>query len=107
MALLVAERTEGSLRSSQVGNVEVISMLAIAGIPAVLILLQPDLGTMLVLSATVFGVLAVSGAARTWLIGLFVAEVAAAPLAVRLHVLKSYQIDRFMAFTNPDLDPRG
>ncbi|MFL6133964.1 MAG: rod shape-determining protein RodA [Nocardioidaceae bacterium] len=107
MALLVAERTEGSLRASQVGNLDVIGMLAIAGIPAVLILLQPDLGTMLVLSATVFGVLAVSGAARTWLIGLFVAGVAAATLAVRLHVLKSYQIDRFMAFTNPDLDPRG
>ena len=37
-------------------------MLAIAGVPAVLILLQPDLGTMLVLTATVFGVLAVAGA---------------------------------------------
>ena len=31
----------------------------------------------------------------------------AATLAVRLHVLKAYQLDRFMAFTNPDLDPRG
>jgi rod shape determining protein RodA len=107
MALLVAERTEGSLRASQVGSLDVVGMLAIAGIPAVLILLQPDLGTMLVLSATVFGVLAVSGTARRWLIGLFVAAVAAATLAVRLHVLKAYQIDRFMAFTNPDLDPRG
>jgi rod shape determining protein RodA len=107
MALLVAERTEGSLRASQVGSLDVVGMLAIAGIPAALILLQPDLGTMLVLSATVFGVLAVSGAARRWLVGLFVAGVAAATLAVQLHVLKAYQIDRFMAFTNPDLDPRG
>ena len=53
-------------------------MLAIAGLPAVLILLQPDLGTMLVLSATVFGVIAVSGARRTWLVGLFAGAVVAA-----------------------------
>ena len=45
-------------------------MLAIAGLPAALILLQPDLGTMLVLTATVFGVLATSGAPRRWLAGL-------------------------------------
>jgi rod shape determining protein RodA len=31
----------------------------------------------------------------------------AAALAVRVGVLASYQVDRFMAFTNPNLDPRG
>ena len=107
MALLVAERTEGSLRTKEVGTRDVLGMLAIAGVPAALILLQPDLGTMLVLSATVFGVIAVSGAGRTWLLGLFAGGVAAATVAVKLHVLKAYQIDRFMAFTNPNLDPRG
>jgi rod shape determining protein RodA len=110
MALLVAERTEGVLSTTtrwEVGSVDVAGMLLIAGLPAALILLQPDLGTMLVLAATVFGVIAVSGAGRGWLLGLFVGAVAAAVLAVRLHVLKAYQLDRFMAFTNPDLDPRG
>jgi rod shape determining protein RodA len=110
MALLVAERTEGSLRTmsrGEIGSIDVVGMLAIAGLPAALILLQPDLGTMLVLSATVFGVLAVSGARRTWLLGLFAGAVVAATVAVKLHVLKAYQVDRFMAFTNPDLDPRG
>jgi rod shape determining protein RodA len=110
MALLVAERTEGSLNTMarwRVGTKDVAGMLAIAGLPALLILLQPDLGTMLVLSATVFGVIAVSGAGRGWLLGLFVGAVVVATAAVRLHVLKAYQIDRFMAFTNPNLDPRG
>jgi rod shape determining protein RodA len=107
MALLVAERTEGSLRTKEVGTNDVVGMLMIAGLPALLILLQPDLGTMLVLSATVFGVLAVAGVRRTWLLGLFAGAVVTATLAVRLHVLKAYQIDRFMAFTNPNLDPRG
>jgi rod shape determining protein RodA len=110
MALLVAERTEGSLQTRSWGEVDtrdVIGMLAIAGLPALLILLQPDLGTMLVLAATVFGVLAVAGVRRPWLLGLFAGAVVVATLAVQLHVLKAYQIDRFMAFTNPDLDPRG
>ena len=109
MALLVAERTEGSLRSQrEVGSLDVLGMLAIAGLPAALILLQPDLGTMLVLSATVFGVIAVSGARRRWLLGLFVGAVGRGHRSrSRLHVLKAYQLDRFMAFTNPDLDPRG
>jgi rod shape determining protein RodA len=82
-------------------------MLTIAGLPALLILLQPDLGTMLVLSATVFGVLAVSGAPRRWLTAMVAAGVVGATLVVSLGVLKTYQVNRFMAFTNPDLDPRG
>lgn len=106
MALLVAERTEGRWGRG-VGSVEVIGMLGIAALPAALILMQPDLGTMLVLSATVFGVLAVAGAGRVWLAGLTVGGVAAAVGAVLLGVLKPYQLDRFMAFTNPGLDPRG
>ncbi|MGZ6803825.1 MAG: FtsW/RodA/SpoVE family cell cycle protein, partial [Nocardioidaceae bacterium] len=107
MGLFVAERTEGSLRTREVGSRDVVGMLLIAGLPAALILLQPDLGTMLVLSATVFGVIAVSGAPRAWLAGLFGGAVGAAVLAVKLGLLAQYQIDRFLAFTNPQLDPRG
>jgi rod shape determining protein RodA len=106
MALRAAAPLEGS-RRRRVGTPEVVGMLAIAGLPAVLILLQPDLGTMLVLAATVFGVLAVSGAPRRWLVGMAAAGVAGATLVVTLGILKAYQVDRFMAFTNPGLDPRG
>ncbi|GAB3769065.1 rod shape determining protein RodA [Nocardioides ginsengisegetis] len=106
MGLLVAERAEGR-RRTQIGTVEVLGMLAIAGVPASLIMLQPDLGTMLVLSATVFGVLATSGAPRRWLLLLAGGGVTAAVAAVAAGFLKQYQVDRFMAFTNPDLDPRG
>jgi rod shape determining protein RodA len=105
MALVVAERAEG--RRGIVSDLDVVGMLAVAALPAVLILLQPDLGTMLVLSATVFGVIAVSGAPRRWMAGLFVGAIAGATAVVKLGVLKPYQIDRFMAFTNPGLDPRG
>jgi rod shape determining protein RodA len=107
MALLVAERTEGSWRQRGVGHLDVLGMLVIAALPAVLILLQPDLGTMLVLSATVFGVVAISGAPRRWLVGLAGTAAAAAVLAVQAGVLEDYQLDRFLAFMDPGLDPRG
>jgi rod shape determining protein RodA len=106
MALLVAERAEAR-RRTDVTWVDVLGMLAIAGVPAALILAQPDLGTMLVLSATVFGVIAAAGAARRWLLLLVSGAVGVAAVAVSQGLLKDYQVDRFMAFTNPDLDPRG
>jgi rod shape determining protein RodA len=107
MALLLAERAEGGRWRTRVGTTEVVGMLLIAGVPAALIMLQPDLGTMLVLSATVFGVLAVSGAPRRWLLLLAGGGVTVAVAAVAGGLLKQYQVDRFLAFTNPDLDPRG
>ncbi len=106
MAMIIAERTENS-RRRRVGMVDVALMGVIAGIPAVLIILQPDLGTLLVLSATVFGVLAIAGVPRRWLISLFAAAASIAVVAVSAGLLKQYQINRFMAFTDPGLDPRG
>jgi rod shape determining protein RodA len=106
MALVVAERTEASNRH-RVGAVEVVLMLAIAGVPALMILLQPDLGTMLVLTATVLGVLAVAGVGRRWLVLLAAGGLAAGAVVLTTGVLKQYQVDRFLAFTNPALDPRG
>lgn len=106
MALVLAERVAGRWRAS-VGTTEVLLMLAVAGLPAALILLQPDLGTMLVLTATVFGVLAVSGAPRRWLLLLAGGGVAAAVVSVVAGLLEDYQVDRFLAFTDPALDPRG
>ncbi|TYL52085.1 rod shape-determining protein RodA [Nocardioides sp. BGMRC 2183] len=106
MALVVAERHDGRWRE-RVGAADVGLMLAVAGLPAVLILAQPDLGTMLVLTATVFGVIAASGAHRRWLLGLGLGGVAVAAVAVLSGFLEEYQVDRFLAFTDPTLDPRG
>lgn len=106
MALVVAERSDRRWRD-RVGNVDVLLMLLVAGLPAVLILAQPDLGTMLVLTATVFGVIAASGADRRWLGVLTVGGIGAAAFAVLSGMLKEYQVDRFLAFTNPALDPKG
>jgi rod shape determining protein RodA len=106
MALVVAERAEGRRRRT-VDWVDVSLMLLIAAVPASLIMLQPDLGTMLVLAATVFGVLAASGAPRRWLALLAGGGVVTAAAAVWAGLLEDYQVDRFLAFTDPELDPLG
>jgi rod shape determining protein RodA len=106
IALWVAEKTEGALGGSM-RSVDVAQALAIAALPAALILAQPDLGTLLILAAVVFGVLAVAGAHKRWLIPLTLLGVGASYAAVRLHILAGYQLDRLLAFTDPSLDPRG
>jgi len=107
MALMLAEKTELRRQSNQLRTTDVLGALVIAAIPAGLILAQPDLGTMLVLSATVFGLLAVAGTAKRWLVALLVAAVGVIVAAIQLGMLKGYQLDRFGSFVDPGLDPDG
>jgi len=107
IALLLAEKTEARKGSGMLRDSDIVAALAIAVVPAALIMAQPDLGTMLVLSATVFGVIAVAGSRKRWLVGLSGAAVLAAIGAIQLGVLEGYQLDRFTAFLDPTHDPRG
>ena len=106
MALVLAERAEAGLRSVMRDS-DLLPALAIAAVPAVLILAQPDLGSLMVLAAIVFGVLAMAGTAKRWLGALLAVGVTALVLAVAVGVLQEYQLSRFEAFADPSLDPRG
>src|SRR5262249_10868721 len=56
---------------------------------------------------TILGVLTVAGVPGRWLAGLVLAGALAAALAVQLHVLRSYQLDRFRGFANPNASSQG
>jgi rod shape determining protein RodA len=73
----------------------------------VLILAQPDLGTVLVLSLTVFVVLAVAGAGWRWLVPLVLLATTGIVAVIRAGLLADYQVDRFTAFLDPSGDVRG
>lgn len=72
-----------------------------------LIMLQPDLGSTLVIITMVIALIAVSGAPSKWVAGLLVAVVLAGFSAVQFGVLKQHQVNRLVAFVNPNADPNG
>jgi len=97
---------------SRPGLRQLLVALVIIGVPAGLILLQPDAGTtMLVVSSGVLA-LYLAGLPWWWFISAGVGVMAAAALALfaPLHwffMLKPYQKDRIMTFRDPESDPLG
>jgi rod shape determining protein RodA len=85
----------------------VMQALGIALLPILIILLMPDLGSVMVLGAIILGVLLASGASNRWIFGLIGAGIIGSILVWQLGILDKYQIDRFAAFANPALDPSG
>jgi rod shape determining protein RodA len=84
----------------------VLASLALILIPAGLIAVQPDLGTALLVAASGFFVLFLSGLGW-WLIGgAVVCALGAAPL-LWFFVMHDYQRQRVLTFLNPELDPLG
>src|SRR5207244_6204735 len=81
--------------------------------PIGLVFLQPDFGTALVYGAALIGVLFVAGTRWTHLAVVAAAAVVGALLvlwilpAAGVHVLKPYQEQRLVGFTNPSHDPSG
>ncbi|MGD0861862.1 MAG: FtsW/RodA/SpoVE family cell cycle protein [Candidatus Limnocylindrales bacterium] len=93
-------------RQSHIKSVwTVIGAILVLGPPWILVMLQPDLGTSLVMVATLAGMLFMSGTSLKWLATLAGAVVAAVPIVwANLH---PYQRARLLALLNPGQDPRG
>ncbi|MER5967977.1 rod shape-determining protein RodA [Streptomyces sp. NPDC002057] len=81
--------------------------LTLAALPMGIVMLMPDLGSVMVMAVIVLGVLLASGASNRWVLGLIGAGVLGAVLVTTLGMLDEYQINRFAAFANPELDPAG
>ncbi|MEU9699904.1 rod shape-determining protein RodA [Streptomyces sp. NPDC047981] len=81
--------------------------LLLAALPMAIVMLMPDLGSVMVMAVIVLGVLLASGASNRWVLGLIGAGIAGAVAVTALGLLDEYQINRFAAFANPELDPAG
>jgi rod shape determining protein RodA len=106
MALLIAEKGETNHREDA-RTIDVAQALAVAAVPVILVMLQPDLGTVMVLGSIVFAIIAVSGVPKRWLLGMVTVSNVVAALAIQLKVLKDYQLARFTAFADPSQDLKG
>lgn len=102
MALILSE-----LKSNQKNpeHRDVLKALAVAALPVLLIIAQPDLGTVLIISASVVTIIAVSGAASRWVFGLVGIAILGGLVAVQTGVVSEYQVKRLESFIDPNADP--
>jgi rod shape determining protein RodA len=103
-AMIVGELRQGDSRPS----LRAIAIaLAVAAVPVVLVVAEPDLGVVILMLALIIGQIALAGIRLRWLAGLVVGGVALIVAVINLHLLKSYQVNRLTAFLHPSADPRG
>ena len=104
MSMLLSERSHNSNEPS---SQDVLQALVIAGIPVLLIIVQPDMGTAFIISASVVTIVAVSGAPSHWVAGLLIVAVLGAGVAVQTGVISEYQLNRLQTFVDPTADTQG
>jgi rod shape determining protein RodA len=96
IAMLLAEKREG--RAEPTRN-DILLCFALAAVPVLLILAQPDVGSVMVFMVTIFGMLVLSGIPGRWVGGMLGLAVVGALFVVHAHLLHQYQLARFQALT--------
>jgi rod shape determining protein RodA len=104
MSMILSERTHDSDGPT---SRDVLQSLAVAAIPVLLIILQPDMGTVLIISAAVVTIIAVSGAPARWVTALLLLAVLGGFVAVKAGVISEYQVNRLQTFVDPTADTQG
>ena len=79
---------------------------AIAGAPCLLILMQPDLGEVIIWIPVLLALLFVAGLPLRYMICIILIGIAFIPIAIHLG-LKPYQQQRITAFLEPEIDKQG
>jgi len=82
----------------------VIRATSIAAIPMLLVFIQPDIGTTIILAAILVALLVASGAGAKYLAVLAVVGSLAIFGAFQLHIIKDYQVQRITSFLDPRSD---
>jgi rod shape determining protein RodA len=104
MSMILSERSHDSDGPT---SADVLQSLAVAAIPVLLIILQPDMGTILIISAAVVTIIAVSGAPARWVTALLLIAVLGGFVAVKAGVISEYQVNRLQTFVDPNADTQG
>ncbi len=104
MAMILADREQSDKDPT---DLDVVKALAIAAAPVLLIVAQPDLGTVLIISAAVVAMIGASGAPARWVVGLLLAAIVGVFAAVQTGAVSSYQVARLQSFVDPSADPQA
>ena len=96
IAMLLAEKREGR---SEPTHQDILMVFGLSAVPVVLILAQPDVGSVMVFMITIFGMLVLSGIPGRWVGGMLALAIVGAIVVDQAHLLHQYQLARFQALS--------
>jgi rod shape determining protein RodA len=103
VALLLSESQQ---KDGQPSGTDVMKALGITSLPMIIIVLQPDLGTAIILGIAIVAMIAVSGAPTRWVVFLMLFAVIGTVGVIKSHAMSEYQLKRLQSFVNPSADPQ-
>ena len=104
IAMILADRDNAQEDPT---DLDVLKALAIAAVPVLLIVAQPDLGTVLIICAAILAMIGASGAPSRWVVGLLILAIVGIFTAVQTGAVSQYQIARLQSFVDPSADPQS
>jgi len=96
------EPTPRNLSWSKIGQASLV-----VSVPALLIYLEPDLGTTIVFGFILFAMVFLAGASWRQMVAMGGATVAGVVAVFRFNLLSDYQLDRLKVLRDPTIDPTG
>jgi rod shape determining protein RodA len=101
IAVLLSERRD--IEDEPI-NRDVLLALGAAALPMLIILVQNDTGTILIMGAITISMIAVAGARTRWVVGLIGGSILGVLVAIQVGLLQQYQVQRLTSFINPTAD---
>lgn len=107
LTVIIAIATYCSRRPDGLDLRDMVRLVLLAGVPILLIIKQPDLGTGIVLSVILVVMLAVAGMPGRYLLLLLFGATVVVVGALEAGLLQKYQIERLTSFINPNSAPQS
>jgi rod shape determining protein RodA len=104
IAVIIAVAAYLAARKGEIRWLDVAITVGIVAIPSLLIFLEPDLGTMMVLVSLLGALLLVAGARIRHFVALGFMGIVAILFAMQFNLIRDYQLERITAFLDPSPD---
>lgn len=105
LAAILSDRLRPKV--AEPGSLQVVLAWTLVFLTLGLVMLQPDLGSGIIIGLMGFGVVALSGANRWWVLAALVGAITVATVAITSGLLAKHQMDRLTTFLHPEQDPSG
>ena len=107
LVLIVTVATFCARRPEGLGRNDLLKVLALAAVPILLVIKQPDLGSGIVMAVVLLVMLVIAGIPNRYLVFLILLTVTAGFAVVHFKLLKGYQLNRITAVFNAGKNLQG